>query len=51
VVTNTERKLTDPLQVGELAAELKEYAKSLPGSGFVIDRRRREKPRGGMDGA
>lgn len=35
VVTN--REVRDPLQVGEIAAELKEYAKSLPGSNYVAD--------------
>lgn len=40
VVTNIGRRLTSSLQVGELAAELKEYAKSLPGSVYVVDRRR-----------
>ena len=39
VVTNERRKLDDPLQVSEIAAELKTYAKSLPGSVFVVDRR------------
>lgn len=42
VVTNLQRNLTSPIQVGELAAELKEYAKSIPGSVYVVDRRRRE---------
>ena len=40
VVTNERRKLDDPLQVSEIAAELKTYAKSLPGSVFVVDRRK-----------
>lgn len=39
VVTNQRQRLTSDLQVGEIAAELKEYAKSLPGSVFVADRR------------
>ncbi len=42
VVTNLNRKLINPFQVGEIAAELKEYAKSLPGSIYVVDRRREE---------
>lgn len=42
VVTNLQRKLTSPIQVGELAAELKEYAKSIPGSVYVVDRRRKD---------
>lgn len=40
VVTNRHRALTDPAEVGEIAAELKEYAKSLPGSIYVVDKRR-----------
>lgn len=40
VVTNIGRRLASSLQVGELAAELKEYAKSIPGSVYVVDRRR-----------
>lgn len=40
VVTNQHRTLTSPAQVGEIAAELKEYAKSLPGSIYVVDKRR-----------
>lgn len=42
VVTNTARTLSNPIEVGEIAAELKEYAKSLPGSVYVVDRRRHE---------
>lgn len=42
VVTNLQRKLTNPIQVGELAAELKEYAKSISESVYVVDRRRRD---------
>ena len=38
VVTNLERELRDPLQVGEIAAELKECAKSRRGSSFVVDK-------------
>lgn len=42
VVTNKHRKLTSPIQVGEIAAELKEYAKSIPGSTFIVDKRTSE---------
>ncbi len=42
VVTNTERRLDSPVQVGEMAAELKDYAKSLKGSVYVVDRRKSE---------
>jgi GGDEF domain-containing protein len=42
VVTNLTQRLENAIQVGEKAAELKEYAKSLPGSLYVVDRRRSE---------
>jgi GGDEF domain-containing protein/CHASE3 domain sensor protein len=38
VVTNRERELKDPLQVGEIAAELKECAKLRRGSNIVVDK-------------
>ena len=41
VVSNVERRLTSPIQVGEIAAELKAYAKSIPGSVYVLDKRRK----------
>ena len=37
VVTNRHRQLTDPLQIGEMSAELKECAKSRSGSNCVVD--------------
>ncbi len=40
VVTNQHRHFTHPAEVSELATEMKSYAKSLPGSVFVADRRR-----------
>jgi diguanylate cyclase (GGDEF)-like protein len=40
VVTNKERKLKHAVQVGEIAAEVKNYAKSKPGSIYYVDRRR-----------
>ncbi|MGQ0793671.1 MAG: diguanylate cyclase domain-containing protein [Deltaproteobacteria bacterium] len=40
VVTNTNRSIKSHLEVGEIAAELKSYAKSLAGSSCVVDRRR-----------
>ena len=46
VVTNTDRSFESPIQVGEVAADLKEYAKSLTGSVYVVDRRRREDAHG-----
>ncbi|MCX7793513.1 MAG: diguanylate cyclase [Thermodesulfovibrionales bacterium] len=42
VVTNQQRELTDPVQVGEIAAELKEYAKTIKGSLYVVDKRRKD---------
>jgi diguanylate cyclase (GGDEF)-like protein len=40
IVTNEHRVFTHPAQVSELATEMKSYAKTLPGSVFVVDRRR-----------
>lgn len=40
VVTNRSRRLQNHIQVGEIAAELKKYAKSFSHSIFVVDRRR-----------
>jgi GGDEF domain-containing protein len=40
IVTNRHRTFTHPAQVSELATEMKSYAKTLPGSVFVVDRRR-----------
>ncbi len=42
VVTNRERELKDTLQVGEIAAELKECAKSRHGSNVVADKAEEE---------
>lgn len=39
VVTNQSGFFSHPGQVSELAAEMKSYAKSLPGSKYVVDRR------------
>jgi len=39
VVTNETRRLQNHIQVGEIAAELKAYAKSFPRSIYVVDRR------------
>jgi diguanylate cyclase (GGDEF)-like protein len=41
VVTNQSRTISNHLEIGEIAAELKEYAKSIEGSVFVVDHRRR----------
>lgn len=40
IVTNQHRRFTHPAEVSELATEMKSYAKTLPGSVFVVDRRR-----------
>lgn len=40
VVTNDQRPLEHPLQVAQIAAEVKRYLKTLPGSQVVFDRRR-----------
>jgi len=37
VVTNRYRRLIDPLQIGEMSAELKECAKAKCGSNYVVD--------------
>jgi len=50
IVTNRNRKFAHPAQVSELATEMKSYAKTLPGSVFVVDRRHApegESPTGG----
>jgi diguanylate cyclase (GGDEF)-like protein len=41
VVTNKRRQLKHVVQVGEIAAEVKNYAKSKPGSLYFVDRRKR----------
>jgi diguanylate cyclase (GGDEF)-like protein len=40
VVTNEQRTLEHPLQVAQIAAEVKRYLKTLPGSQVAFDRRR-----------
>lgn len=40
VVTNVRRQFTHPAKVSELANEMKRYAKTFPGSLYVVDRRR-----------
>jgi len=39
IVTNRHRTFAHPAEVSELATEMKSYAKTLPGSVFVVDRR------------
>jgi hypothetical protein len=40
IVTNRHRQFTHPAEVSELSTEMKSYAKTLPGSVYVVDRRR-----------
>lgn len=40
IVTNQKKKFKHYVQVGEIAAELKNYAKSIPGSLYIVDRRK-----------
>ncbi len=40
IVTNEQRPLEHPLQVAQIAAELKRYLKTLPGSQIAFDRRK-----------
>jgi len=39
IVTNRHRTFAHPAEVGERATEMKSYAKTLPGSVYVVDRR------------
>lgn len=41
VVTNRDRKYANAVEISEVAAELKEYAKSQPGSLYVVDKRKK----------
>ncbi len=40
IVHNAYRHLSEPAQIGRIAAELKKYAKDLEGSVYVFDRRK-----------
>jgi hypothetical protein len=53
IVTNEHRNFTHTAQVGELATEMKAYAKTKEGSIYVVDRRksRREPGSGPQDAA
>jgi diguanylate cyclase (GGDEF)-like protein len=50
IVTNQHRRFAHPAQVSELATEMKSYAKTQPGSVFVVDRRHDPAPNGGGEG-
>jgi PleD family two-component response regulator len=46
IVTNEHRRFGHPARASELATEMKSYAKTLPGSVFVVDRRHdRDEPK------
>jgi GGDEF domain-containing protein/CHASE3 domain sensor protein len=45
VVTNVKRKFKNHLQYGEVAAEMKEHAKTISGSTFMVDKRGDDKGR------
>ena len=45
IVTNKQRTVDSYIEFGEIAAELKEYAKSLKGSNYVVDRRTDDRPK------
>jgi GGDEF domain-containing protein len=51
VVTNQRRHFTRGIEVSELATEMKSYAKTLPGSVWVVDRRRDEPTSASVVGA
>ncbi len=40
IVTNQQRSFSNPLEASEIAAELKDYAKAIPSSLYVVDKRR-----------
>jgi diguanylate cyclase (GGDEF)-like protein len=40
IVTNMQHSFKSPIEVSEIAAELKDYAKSIPSSIYVVDKRR-----------
>lgn len=44
VVSNESRMLENHIQVGEIAAELKNYAKSFSQSTYIVDKRKEEPP-------
>jgi hypothetical protein len=46
VVTNQTRKIDHVAQIGEIGAELKEYAKSLQRSNYVQDKRKDNRYKG-----
>jgi GGDEF domain-containing protein len=49
VVTNVKRKFRNHIQYGEVAAEMKEHAKTLAGSTFMVDQRGDDQSKGKKD--
>ncbi|MGD9226409.1 MAG: diguanylate cyclase [Desulfobacterales bacterium] len=49
VVTNVKRKFKNHIQYGEVAAEMKEHAKTMSGSTFMVDQRGDNRNRGKKD--
>ena len=49
VVTNVKRKFKNHIQYGEVAAEMKEHAKTIAGSTFMVDQRGDDKKRSKKD--
>lgn len=49
VVTNVKRKFKNHIQYGEVAAEMKEHAKTISGSNYMVDKRGDDNSRGRKD--
>ena len=49
VVTNVKRKFKNHIQFGEVAAEMKELAKTVAGSTYMVDQRGDDSPKGKKD--
>jgi hypothetical protein len=41
VVSDIYRDIKSPTEIAKIAAEIKDYVKRLPGSNYLVDRRRR----------
>ncbi len=46
VVSDAARELLSPTEIAKVAAEIKEFVKKLPGSNYLLDRRRRARQQG-----
>ncbi|TLM65250.1 MAG: diguanylate cyclase [Deltaproteobacteria bacterium] len=46
VVTDARRDFKSPLEIAQVATEIKDYVKSLPGSNYLVDRRISQRPGG-----